>query len=483
MGPARPRHRAPLGRSGAYVILLLGIAAICLLHWPGRLDGDSLATIREIRSGWISDQRSPVLTWAWRQAYRLTQVGPGFVLLAQTTALTAGLYLLLRSVLKRAVAAVLAVLVLFAPPTFGFVGLVGRDAWFTACALLALGLGVAAVRWTGRPQRIAVVLAVIAAATAIAARQNGFTAVLPIAVALTPTALGLVRGPARLRALAGRRPRATAITVATLATVGALGGTVVAAKLVVDNPRHPQIWTQLYDLGYLTLQRDEQLIPSLPRTHQPVQTPAEVRDRWQNTTSIFMRFDPDLNFAPGSAPKALTDDMAVKIGDAWRTAIVESPVDYIRGRFGLWKRQLGIGHAPWYSMVLENQPNPWGYDGPAFPELGELAADYANHWGAWPGSLTGGTVHHVWIYLLVAVFGLAFALPRFPPQVRMLGALSAAAVGLQVGLFFLAPSVQLRYQTLTIYAGLIVFCAAVRMLLARMRPLGRRASARPSALQ
>ena len=59
--------------------------------------------------------------------------------------------------------------------------------------------------------------------------------------------------------------------------------------------------------------------------------------------------------------------------------------------------------------------------------------------------------------------GLTFLLPRFPGPLRMVGVLMAAAVGLQVGLFFLAPSVELRFQLLTLYAAMIAVAVAARL--------------------
>lgn len=85
-------------------------------------------------------------------------------------------------------------------------------------------------------------------------------------------------------------------------------------------------------------------------------------------------------------------------------------------------------------------------------------------WGIGPETSTvGGAIHHAWIYLLVCLLGLLLAMPRFTLRVRLAAALPAAAIGLQAGLFFMAPSAQWRFQLLTVYAAMIVVVFAVRL--------------------
>lgn len=454
----------------AYSLLLFVLVAILLAHWPGRLDGDSMATIRAVRSGAINDQRSPVLTWIWRQAYRVTQVGPGVVFLVQTTTLTAGLYLLLRSAFGRIAAATLAALILLAPATFGFVGLVGRDAWFVSSCMLEAGLVVAALRWTGRRRDAALVGGFLAAGISVAARQNGFTAVLPITVALAVPALATWREhmPAVAAEWVGRWPRTAAFACGAMVTAAFVLASTLGGAIVRDRHAYPQVYTQLYDLGYLTLAENERLMPRLSREVLPVQTPANMPGRWLPSTSIFMRWDPKQNFAPGSGSRPFTPDEAAALGRSWRRALMDHPLEYLNGRFGLWKAQLGIGYAPWYAMVLTNAANPWGYNGPAFPAASKLATRYATHWGASRGSLTGGPLQHVWMYAVCCLVAVSLLLRRFSPPVRAVGALATAAMGLQVGLFFLAPSAQLRYELLTAYAALVVICVGARLAIAAL---------------
>ncbi len=70
----------------------------------------------------------------------------------------------------------------------------GRDAWFVACVCLAVGLAVGATRWSAPPVRLtAIAGGCVAAAVAITARQNGFTAVAPVLVCLAVPAIELLR--------------------------------------------------------------------------------------------------------------------------------------------------------------------------------------------------------------------------------------------------------------------------------------------------
>jgi hypothetical protein len=446
-----------------YGVLAVGAAVILLLHWPGRLHADSNAIFGGALGDFpIVDHWTATLTWAWRQGQELVGLGVGGVFLLQTVALLVGIYLVLRSALDRMAAAVLAVLLPFAPPVFGFAGLVGRDMWFVAGCLLAVGLAIAATRWAGRRSRaFAVAAGVLVAFIAITARQNGFVAMVPVLVGLAVPALALARERG-LGPWSARRTAVTAVALGLLATFAISAASTLTDRATRDMALHPEVMTYLYDLGYLTLATDRQLIPALSRDALPAQTRAEVRERWSPSTSLYMRADPD---GGGRRRLVLSNAEVSGIEHAWRTAIRDHPGDYLQGRLGLWRRQLGIGFTPRFVRAVPD------YQRPAFPALSDVASDYADVWDAGPESrVVGGLPHHAWMYLLVCLLGLLLLLPRFPLAVRVAATLPAAGVGLQVGLFFLAPSVQWRYQLLTVYAAMIVLVLAGRLVLARRNP-------------
>ncbi|HMJ02140.1 MAG TPA: hypothetical protein VK506_04310 [Conexibacter sp.] len=459
----------------AYAVLALGIALIVVAHWPGRLDPDSMATINQLRSGFIGDHRAAVLTWIWQQGYLAVDAGPGVLLLLQTAGLGAGCYLVLRSTYRRVAAAALAVAILFAPPTFGFVALVGRDMWFVAPCLLAVGIAVALAR--SRPDTRAGALSWLAlagaaalGALAVASRLNGAAAVAPVMVALAAVGLMLLARGRRAPRGARTRPLLAASLIGLAATVVAVAGTLAATAAIRTHHEYPEVYTQLWDLGYLTGKYDVRFIPELPRGMQPAQTIAEVERRWRPITSLYMRWDDRYRVVPD----AYTATAAEQLAHAWRTAIREHPLAYLEGRFELWTRQLGIGHTPVYSMVVANAANPFGLDGPRFPALSDAAVGYASFW-ATGERLRGGLVHHAWPYLLVCIAGLVLLLPRFPPQVRLMGVLGAAGVGMQLGLFFLAPSVQWRYELLTVYAAILLALVSGALAVRARRDRPRRA--------
>lgn len=494
-GRARELRR----RLVAYGLLLLGATLIVLAHWPGLLNPDSLATISAVRSGLITDQLAPVLTWTWRQAYRVAGVGPGAVLILQTAVLTAGLYLVLRAAFGRVAAAALAVVALFAPPTFGLVGLVGRDAWFVSCCLLAAGLAVAALRWSGRARTGAIAVGAVAALVAVAARQNGFTAVMPIMVGLAVPALAIVAGVGGRSAAVARRRRLSAVALGVGVTLAAFAAVTLAGTVVRDQARHPEIYTYLYDLGHLTLEQERRFIPSLPRDVQPVQTLAEVEAAWNPTSGVPLRW-PDATSvdasrwledpgqteihlrvrspdgSPGPVrvlPILYGDANADRLAAAWRTAIVDHPLVYLSGRAALWRRSIGIGQPPFAPTSADVYRNPFGYSRPSFPVLSGAARDWTDVWiDVDAPTLTGSAVHRVWPYLLACLLGLAFLAPRFRGPVRMVGVLMVAVVGLQVGLFFLPPSAEVRFQLLTFYGAMLAVALAMRLAL-RGRSIGR----------
>jgi hypothetical protein len=442
----------------------------------------------------IVDQWTATLTWAWQKAHRAVGLDAGGILLLQTAALTIGIYLVLRSRLGRAAAAAWTTLVLLAPPAFGLVGLVGRDAWFTASCVLAVGMAVLGVRETGSRTRTAALLAGVAfAAIAIAARQNGLTAVAPILVALAVPALDVVWERGREPRLLRRHPALAATAIGALATclIGAAG--VLASNSVRDRASHPEVVTYLYDLGYLTAQAKRQLVPSMPYASVATQTVDEVQRRWRPHNAIVMRtYDPAWGIDADTRavknarvrPRGLaeqrfgevvgllhlrtnlflTESEVTMLEQAWRDAVRDRPLDYLRGRWELWLLQIGVGRPADATRIPGSTPGTYGYEPPAFPALSQAASAYARFWGSGGDlDLTGGPIHTAWIYLLVCVAGLALALPRFPRAMRLAAALPAAALGLQVGLFFMAPAAVWRFQVLTVYAAMVVAILLVRV--------------------
>jgi hypothetical protein len=438
----------------AYATLMLGIALISAAHWPGRLNADSNGIIGGVEGRLpIVDHWAATITWAWRQGYELFGLGTAGILLMQTTGIVVGAYLILRACFSRLTAAVLAVLVPLAPPTVGFVGLIGRDLWFVAGCLLGVGLAVGAVRWRRRTVRCAAIAAgALATVAAVATRQNGFSAAFAIFVGLAAPALMLLREHGLAPSLT-RRALLGAGTIGLAATLLAMAAVGTSDRLTRERALHPEVVTYLYDIGYLTLREDRRIIPPMSYTAVLAQTPDEVRERWLPTTALFMRADP----ASKRTRYLLTDAEVDTIGDTWRAAVTNSPLWYLNGRFALWRRQVGIGHTPAYTRAPEVDSTVQLAQHPALPRLAAAATDYAQIWGSGDDDDTrGGVVHHAWVYLLACLLGLALVLPRFPATVRVVASLPAAAIGLQAGLFITAPSVQWRFQLLVAYAGVIV---------------------------
>lgn len=444
-------------RAVAYTILATAVAVLLLLQWPGLFEPDSIASLEQSRTGWISDHRSAIDTWLWRQAWLVVGAGPGFLLSVQILAVVVGLYLILRATFTRVPAAAIAFVLPLTPPLIGWVYVIGRDMEFVAPCLLAMGLAVGALRWPARFAWPAIAAGVVLAALATTARQNGVTAVWPIMIALAAVGIRLLairyESP---RALAHRR--VLAIVTGSVLTLGALGVMLIGTSAVTRVREYPEVYTQLWDLGYMTVQRDERMIPVLPASMQPAQTIAEVRERWQPTDSIYMRFDRALT----QGAEIYSDAAAAKLRAAWLDAIEDHPFLYLRGRLDSWRHQLGIGFTPPYTHVAVPPPNQWNYR-PALAGLSQAVIDYAGWWEVGHGP-TNGIVYHAWIYLLLSVGGLVLLLPRFSAGARMIGLFAAASVSSQVGLFFLSPAAHWRYQLLTVYAGMVVFCVAVPML-------------------
>ncbi len=443
----------------AYALLAAAVVVPLVVWWPGLLDPDAVATLAQARSGWIGDHRSALATWLWRECWLAIGAGPAFFFVPQVVATVGGLYLVLRAALSRLPAAVATAVTMWSPWTVGFIGSIGRDMWFVSACLLALGLAIGSLRWPRRVGIAAIALGVVLTVVATSSRQNGVTAVVPIAVALAVAALRLLPPDSALARLSGTRAALVALAAGVAVTAAGLAVSVVGTSAVTRVEEHPEVYTQGWDLGYMTVERDEQMIPSLPRAMLPTQTIAEVRERWSPTTSLYMRFDRTLT----KGPELFDEAAARRLSDAWRTAIEEHPLLYLRGRFGLWTRQLGIGDTPWHTWIEGMAANDFGYDETAFPGLTRTAVDYARFWSV--DGPANGFIYRAYLFLLLCCGGLVLLSRRFPLAVRMIGLLAAAGITAQLGLFLLAPSVQWRYQLLTVYAGFAAVCVAVTVVL------------------
>lgn len=139
------------------------------------------------------------------------------------------------------------------------------------------------------------------------------------------------------------------LTLQTVALTGGLYlvlrapfGRIAAAALTMlgllalprDKAAHPEIYTLLYDLGYLSLAENRRFIPRLPRVWRAIRAGARSASAASSQTARWVR------------------------SRSWRTTETRA----------LWHRSIGIGSPPIGVMPEKLWRNPFGYEEPSlFP--------------------------------------------------------------------------------------------------------------------
>ncbi len=155
-------------------ILAAGWLILIAFAYPGLMTMDSFDQLREARTWYFTDAHPPAMAALWGVIDRMVP-GPFGMLVLQSTAFVAGLYLILRHVLAPWRAATCAVAILLFPPVLAPLAVIWKDCLMAGFLVLGLaGLLHAERRW-----RLAG-LALLSAATAM--RYNAPAATLPLIV-------------------------------------------------------------------------------------------------------------------------------------------------------------------------------------------------------------------------------------------------------------------------------------------------------------
>lgn len=430
------------------LIMLVPLALVCLPFWPGHMNADALAQIGQVRGDYpLNNHHAPLLMAVWKPFYELG-MGPGWLLTVQVAGFLAGCYLVLRSVFGRLPASLIAGAITLWPSVYGVLGGLGRDTWFTALLVLTFGLVVRAAQREGRERTVWIVLAIVAAWFALAARQNAAAAIV-LALAVL---VGLLLP--RRRVLGGLIGGAL-LTVALMATqVGA------GAALSVDDVAPEQV-LYVYDLGALSVRDHENHFP--PDVVRD-RSPEAVTTRWNPNSVVGLMWAS--NAAIPNTP--LSGAPLEHLSQAWRREIRDEPLEYLDVRWDLLARNLGLsGPTQWvYHPVID--ANAWGYR-PSFPDADQAAKDYVEAFTINGVRLDGGIVHRIWLYLLVALLAAAALLWRGRRTIPLVAvaALGLTALTHQAGLFFGTPQNGYRLELNVTVAALLAAAVAIGALARR----------------
>lgn len=450
-----PRRRWLTFAPVAVLIALAGFTTY--VFWPGHMSSDTLSQIESVRTGRFFDWHAGVLMALWRPFW-LVGVGVTAVFFASVCTFVLGLYSTLRVAFGRAGATAATVVLVVTPQIFGYLGYFGRDQWFASLLMAAIGAISFAARSSGRARRVGMVIAFIALCLMLAARQNGFGFGFPIAVALVGVVLAEGdSAPGAIRALAIRAGHASRLTRGAYYVVSGVVVLIAAvlvntgvARLAGVERTHPEQAVYLFDLATMSARRGEVLLP--PEVF-PAQDVRLLRQTY-NPYSVEPLLFGDaaiLEFPVGS-------DQVSVLRSRWLDAVRADPIDYLRGRWKTWTRQIGWSGHVWWIFHPYVDPNPWGYE-IEHDAVNDVMQEYMTSFTSDPW-LGGNDLFRIWPYLLVCCGGLVMLRRR--SDVRLVGWACAGALAHESTLFLGTMGVQYRYNYPVVLVALITASIGMR---------------------
>jgi hypothetical protein len=429
-------------------ILALGWLVVVVYAFPGMMTMDSIQQLQEARSGFYTDGHPPAMAWLWHFVDKVI-AGPFGMLVIQTLAFLAGLYLLLRRALAPRQAAVAASLLFVFPPVLAPMAVIWKD-----CLMAGLFVLGTAALLAGRRSLELAGLAAFVVATAV--RYNAPAATLPLVVILFTWLPPAPTWKARIQ----RYALATAAWLAV--TVAALG----LGKALTDQPMY--IWHSSLALldtaGTLakvdTTIPDEQLRDLFAGTEVLVDRDIHAAVRRQYSPIDFeplIHGDGHLWEVPISGTQPAPAPKREAISRMFWSTVTSHPGAYLAHRAATTRYVLALPGSPVYSPVMMHRLQYTGLVaqlgvGTAWSEL----QGWMQRKAQWLAKKT--PLFRPWMYLVLALVLLPLARRQ-----RDVLALLLSGLGLEASLFVLAPTPDYRYS----HWMVVCTCIAVVMLVAR----------------
>jgi hypothetical protein len=444
-------------------VLVLYVAFIAFVAWPGHMNIDTIGQIEEMRSGNITDWHAGLLLWIWRPFWRIG-FGIGWAFATTLLCFVVSIYSILRVRLGRLAAVIATLVIVSLPQVLGFAVNFGRDQWTTSLALATFG-GIAwAMRSTGRRRTFAFCVAIVMGLLLLMARQNAVTFAIPcVAAALSAAGPWKRLGRFDIAAERGRSFLAVCLRIGIAAAASFL---VVLALLLfqrgvgIESTR-PEQATYLWDLVAISHRSGEVLLDPTVFPSQNIDDIHEHFDPYNIDTVLFV---PD---APIRFP--VPPEHVDELRSQWLHAIRKYPVVYARERWQMWTRQIAWSGDAWWIFHPFIDDNPWGtkYSFER-PELDHRLQQYL--YAFTKSDQHGNLLHRVWIYLLAACAGLALLHSRRPSR-RFAGWICASVLLFQASVFFGTMGVNYRYSYPCV---VLVLCVAAIMAADALASLRRR---------
>jgi hypothetical protein len=443
-------------RALPYMVLATAWLILVRYAYPGLMTIDSVDQLREARAGFYTDPHPPAMSALWRLVeYVVT--GPAGMLVLQTVAFVAGLYLIVRRALSPLHAAVAAALLCIFPPIMTPLAVIWKDCLMAGFLMVGIGL----LLQEGRKLHLAG-LVVLVVATAV--RYNAPAATFAPIVLLF-----------QWRPTTALRRYAIAASVWVAVTFVGLGSN----ALLTDKQMHfwhstlapmdiAGTWCHVDDpptddelrklLGGSGLLVEHDILAAMCKAYEP----RDYGGLIAGPTAIWT-----LPFS-GSTPAP--PDQRAALSRAFWTTVTSHPIAYLQHRAAVMRHILALRWEPANSTVMMHVLQP----ARALRELGIDPKGTARQ-GLYQRRMTWlatkTPLFRPWIYLLLALVALA-AIIVWRTSVDAL-ALLLSGLGTEASMFLLGGSADYRYS----HWMVVCTCTALVMLISRRIVIHRARSA------
>jgi hypothetical protein len=457
------------GRIAAGILVALVTGVVLVAFYPGSLNYDAEQTIREARSGDLTDWWTPMGSLALRGWFELG-LGLGSVYVVEIVLFTTGVFALTRHALSPVWAAVATAVIVLWPPTSSLLSTLSRDIFFFGVAMFALAALASAYRAAAVDRKRCgcwVAAALLLAFISMLIRQNGVTLVLVVAGA------GFVllrRTPAS--------PLRTAAAVAGVAIAAGLLSFVITTgmnrALGVDKA-HPEQMVYQYDLAAMSTDLNEQLfdakwVAEPTAWGEPIYSLRSLKRHfeWKNVLTLF---PPLSQTRPGFKPNSKDTPQwrADRLREQWLDAITSHPLTYLKVRLRVNLSGLGFHDRPFdaYPFIVEDfgpvgQSSLFG----APPRFTNRNRQARNLLGKFAGPNSAIPLDIVFLYVVLAVAAALYLWRRWHRDRGLVLAIAMVAV---LNVLLLLPATMAtsyRYLALVTPLSMVLVAWAIAQFLA-----------------
>jgi len=412
-----------------YLICFFGFGLTLWAFYPGMLSSDSIASLGEGRSGIITDQNSPVMSYLLGALDQIIP-GTGLMLIVQVAVFWIAIALIWRAVYQRSFVAGLAIVLFpFLPQILSQIPTIWKDVGMAIALLMSVAL-VFIAKKTG--SKAALLLSPIFLFYGFAARLNSLPAVLPIAIwsGFVAAALFQMRGGYT----------ATAIGVAYFVV---MFGVVQIFNMVITEGRaaYPIQFVLLHDSAAISASLNEPKFPDYITAGKGFSMDSVKAKYTAASIGELVYQDPNHpNVIPPLAVTADANEMR-SLRSSWWNAVTSHPVIYLTHRLKVFGQLIGL------SRSVTNQYCDVSYNPPEFSITENAAGNFLTRYFALfrrPVMQTFFFRGFLWL-LAGAYFGYVALKARLRRDWDFIFVLVASSLLYTAAYFVTAPAADFRY--------------------------------------